>query len=59
MALTQAACSHINNSETIGKHGEVVKKTLYKCISKGLMHVAAWYHGTLQTKVHEIRLASP
>jgi len=22
------------------------KKTLYKCVSKELMHVAAWYHGT-------------
>jgi len=30
----------------IVKHGEVVKKTLCKCISEGLMHVAAWYHGT-------------
>ena len=37
-----------NKSKTIsnGKHGEFVKKTLYRCISEGLMHVAAWYHGT-------------
>ena len=35
------------NTKTIREHGEVVeKKTLYKCISEGLMHVAAWYHGT-------------
>jgi len=25
---------------------EVVEKPFYKCISEGLMHVAAWYHGT-------------
>jgi len=35
-----------NNTETIGKHGKVVEKPLYKCISEGLMHVTAWYHGT-------------
>jgi len=34
------------NTKTIGKHGEVVEKTLYKCTSEGMMHVAAWYHGT-------------
>jgi len=33
------------NTKTIGKHGEVVEKPLYKCISEGLMHVSAWYHG--------------
>jgi len=27
--------------------GTLSKKLLYKCISKGLMHVTAWYHGTL------------
>ena len=26
--------------------GEVVEKPLFKCINEGLMHVAAWYHGT-------------
>jgi len=26
--------------------GKLSKKPLYKCISVGLMHVAAWYHGT-------------
>jgi len=26
--------------------GEVVERPLCKCISEGLMHVAAWYHGT-------------
>ena len=36
-----------NKSKTIGKHGDVIKKLLYKCIIKGLMHVAARYHGTL------------
>jgi len=35
--------------------GEVVEKPLYKCTAEGLMHVAAWYHGTHLTKVHEIR----
>jgi len=35
-----------NNTKTIGKHGEVVEKPLYKCISEGLMQVAAWFHGT-------------
>ena len=35
-----------NKPKTIGKHGEVGEKTLYKCISEGLMHVAPWYHGT-------------
>jgi len=34
------------NTKTIGKHGQVVEKQLYKCISEVLMHVAAWYHGT-------------
>jgi len=34
------------NTKTFGKHGEVVKKPLYKCIREGLTHVAAWYHGT-------------
>jgi len=29
------------NIKTIGKHEEVVEKPLYKCISEGLMHVAA------------------
>ena len=28
------------------KHQEVFERSLYKCISGGLMHVAAWYHGT-------------
>jgi len=36
-----------NKSKTVGKHGDVVKKLLRKCVSEGLMHVAAWYHGTL------------
>jgi len=31
-----------NKSKTIGKHGEVVEKPLYKSISEGLMHVAAY-----------------
>jgi len=30
------------NTKTIGKHGEVVEKPLYKCISEGLMHATAW-----------------
>jgi len=34
-----------NNAKTVGKHVEVVEKPLYKCISEGLIHVAAWYHG--------------
>jgi len=32
---------------------EVVGKPLYTCISEGLMHIAAEYHGTPE-KVHEI-----
>ena len=47
-----------NNTRTIGKHGEIVEKPLYKCISEGLMHVAAWYHGTagsIFTKFGEMR----
>jgi len=39
-----------NNTKTIGQHGEFVEKTLYKCISEGLMHVAAWYHGMPEPK---------
>jgi len=35
-----------NKSKTIGKHGKVVEKPVYMCINEGLMHVAAWYHGT-------------
>jgi len=35
------------NTETIGKHGEVVEIPPYKFISEGLAHVAAWYHRTL------------
>jgi len=31
------------STKTIGKHGEVVEKPLYKC--EGLMHVAAWCTG--------------
>jgi len=31
-----------NNTKTIGKHGVAVEKPLYKRISEGLMHVAAW-----------------
>jgi len=34
------------NTKTIGKRDETVEDPLYKCISEGLMHVAAWYHGT-------------
>jgi len=33
-------------NKTIGRYGEVVEKPLYKCIREGLMHVAAWHHGT-------------
>jgi len=44
-----------NNIKTVGKHGEVVNKPLYKCISEELMHVAARYGGNPLTKVHEIR----
>jgi len=46
---TQSSGNEVNikNIKTIGKHGEVVEKPLYKCISERLMHVAAWYHGTL------------
>ena len=36
-------CSEIRKNSLIGKHGEVVEKTLYKCINERLMHVAAWY----------------
>jgi len=39
-----------NNSKTIGKHGELVENLLYMCISKELMHVAAWYHETPGSK---------
>ena len=45
-----------NNTKTIGKHGVAVEKPIYKRISEGLMHVAAWGLGLswhLQTKVHE------
>jgi len=42
------------NTKTIGKHGEVVEKPLYKCTNEALMHVAAWCHRP-RTKVHEIR----
>jgi len=34
------------NTKTTGKHAEVVEKPLFKCISKGLMHITAWYDGT-------------
>jgi len=51
------------NAKTIGKHGEVVEKPLYKCISKGLMHVAEWYHWTpkqsSRNSGNKFRLASP
>jgi len=32
-----------NKAKTVDKHAEVIEKPLYKCISEGLMHVAAWY----------------
>jgi len=32
------------NAKTINKHGKVVEKSLYKCISEGLVHVVAWHH---------------
>jgi len=35
-----------NNNKTIGTYEEVVEKPLYKYISKALMHVTAWHHGT-------------
>jgi len=44
-----------NNIKTVGKHGEVVEKPLHKCISEGLMHVAAWYHGTPGPNFTKIR----
>jgi len=34
------------NTKTIGKHWKVVEKPLYNSINEGLIHVAAWYHGT-------------
>ena len=34
-----------NKTKTIGKHGVAVEKALYKRISEGLMHVAAWELG--------------
>jgi len=39
-----------NKSKTIGKQEEVVAKPLHKCISEGLMYVAAWYHGNPRPK---------
>jgi len=30
--------------------GKLWKKTLYKCITEGLMHVNVWYHGTPGSK---------
>ena len=51
------------NAKTIGKHGEVVEKPLYKCISEVLMHVAQWYHWTPEQSSrnsgNKFRLASP
>ena len=50
--LVQKACTssgiavNRKNTKTIGRHEEIVEKPLYKCISEGLMHVAAWYDGT-------------
>ena len=44
----------MNRKSTIDKHGEVVEKPLYKCISEGLTHVTAWCHGTPRP-LHEIR----
>jgi len=38
-------------TQWIGKYGEVVKNHfLYKCITRELMYVTAWYHGTPEPK---------
>jgi len=35
---------------------EVVRKSLHKCISEGLPHIAAWYHGTTRPKfIHKLQ----
>jgi len=30
---------NIKNTKTVGKHGEVVEKPLYKCIGEGLIYL--------------------
>ena len=63
--FVQKACTfssrntvNINKSKTIGKHGKVAKKPLYKCISEGLMHgtTGSPHHGIRRNK---LRLARP
>jgi len=43
-----------NNTETIGKHGKVVGKLLYQCISEGLIR-GRMVSLDLRTKVHKVR----
>ena len=46
LILGNAVNKNKSTCKTIGKHGEIVEKPIYKCISDRLMYVAAWYHGT-------------
>ena len=43
--------------------GKLSKNHFFKCISEGLMHVAAWYHGNSRSKFtkfgNKLRLATP
>jgi len=62
-ALAQKACTYspramqrIERTPKLSTNMRTLSKNpLYKCTNEGLMHVAAWYHGTVGPKFTKLR----